>query len=74
MDIIIIKSGFQTIKSADLRPSSLKKGKNLCESGHVKDVEEMQLDDHSIIKGKVIRQTNLKSFYKVTITVSIYLF
>ena len=70
-DIIIIRTGYQSIKTDYFRQSTLDKGIKLHKSGHVFNVEEKQFCDKSLISGYVIRATTINSPpYKVEIEVS----
>ncbi|KAK9887102.1 hypothetical protein WA026_020046 [Henosepilachna vigintioctopunctata] len=70
-NIVIIKSGFQKINVQDLRQSSDKKGENLFLSNHVKNIEEWKTGDTSLIKAQVIRQTNIKQHFDVTLEIDV---
>ena len=68
-NIVIIKSGFQKVNVHDLRQSSNKKGENLFLSSHVKEVEEKMCGCTSSIRAQVVRQTNIKEHFDVTLEV-----
>ena len=74
MENRIVKYGFQKISYDQLRSSSILKGSNLQNSGHVFNVVEYQTLSHpqsSFIKACVLRQTSINQPpYKVQINVS----
>lgn len=58
---IIIQTGFEAISHKILfQPQTMKKGKLLVETGHVRDVKEFREFGQSyLIQSKVIRQTSV---------------
>lgn len=74
---IIIKTGFQKVShNIKFQPVTEHKGEELCKAGHVREVEEVRLNNQQrfIIRSRVLRQTSVHSTpYETKLFVSVYI-